>query len=696
MGEQCPRHTDQPDTRCARLLRAFAGSAGAAGRRGETILLLAVLALALALRLWGLEQNGWGAEYYTAAVRSMAMNWHNFFYAAFDPAGFISVDKPPVAFWFQVVSVKLFGFHPMSVLLPQVLMGVGSVWLLYHLVRRRFSALAALLAALFLALTPIWVAVNRTNNTDTCLLLALLLAAWALMKAAEEGGRRHLMASMALVGLAFNVKMLAAYIVLPAFCLVYFIGAPRRWPRKVADLTLAMLILIVCSLPWVLAYEFTPKDSRPFVGGSHENSMLELVVGHNAMNRFFSPLKKPAADIPGPQAAQSPAPEATPDQGAGSDAGSVLRILSSRVYMSRTAGPLRLAGGQPAAQTLWLLPFAMAAVFIGLGRRRLQGPPAFERLAVLFWFCWLGTYAAVYSCMGGIIHYYYLSTLAPALAALSGIGISHLWRCYRRKRGYALLLPAMLLLTAAWQFHIQAGALGWPLPQIAGPAIHWDWVAGLHIALLGGAILAFTGLLLAHFLRASGRATPGLAGTSLAVGLAAVLVLPGAWALSSILAPANRLIPSADLHRLIAVSGDDGPRIRRALERPQSSGKLIRFLKANRKEERFLLATSTTELAAPIIIKTGEAVLARGGFHGIVPAVTPESLAKMVENGTVRFATLGDVSAVSQKMNSDANKALIERWIRAHGTLVDPSLWQSRRMARRGIDLYDLKPVENR
>ena len=120
------------------------------------------------------------------------------------------------------------------------------------------------------------------------------------------------------------------------------------------------------------------------------------------------------------------------------------------------------------------------------------------------------------------------------------------------------------------------------------------------------------------------------------------------------------------------------------------------FLKANRKDERYLLATSTTELAAPIIIKTGEAVLARGGFHGIVPAVTPESLAKMVENGTVRFATLGDVSAVSQKMNSDANKALIERWIRAHGTLVDPSLWQSRRMARRGIDLYDLKPVENR
>jgi 4-amino-4-deoxy-L-arabinose transferase-like glycosyltransferase len=661
-------------------------------RRGEIILLVAVLFLALAFRLWGQDHNRWGAEYYTAAVRSMAMNWHNFFYAAFDPTGFISLDKPPVAFWLQVLSVKLLGFHPLSVLLPQVLMGVGSVWLLYHLVRRRFSALAALLAALFLAVTPIWVAVNRTNNTDTCLLLVLLLAAWALMKAVDEGSRRLLMLSMALVGLAFNVKMLAAYIVLPTFCLVYFIGAPRRWPRKFADLTLAILILVVCSLPWVLAYEFTPKESRPFVGGSHDNSMLELVVGHNAMSRFFSPLKKPEVNERGPQAQQTAAGEVKPVYGTGSDAESALRVLFSRMFMSGTAGPLRLARGQPAAQTLWLFPFAVMAIFIGLGQSRSRIPLTARHLAVLFWCCWLGTYVAVYSYLGGIIHFYYLCTLSPAFAALAGIGIADLWSYYPRKNGYALLLPAALLLTAAWQITIQAGALGWSFSQLSSLTI--NWLNGLHIALLGGTLLAAAGLLLIYFLPAANRGTSALARSSLAIGIAALLILPCSWAVSSILIPGNGLLPSADLYRLIAVTGDQGSRIRRSLEQPRSTAKLITFLQANRKDERYLLATSTAELAAPIIIRTGEAVLARGGFHGIVPAVTPESLARMVEAGALRFVMLGDVSTVNQKMNSDANRIRLADWVRAHGKLVEPALWQSYPMARRGMDLYDLRPAE--
>ena len=681
-------NSDLPDT--ANSGRSI-DETDAGSRRWEIILLVAILFLSLALRLWGLDHNRWGAEYYTAAARSMAMNWHNFFYAAFDPAGFISIDKPPVAFWFQALSVKLLGFHPLSVLLPQVLMGVGSVWLLYHLVRRRFSAFAALLSALFLAVTPIWVAVNRTNNADTCLLVVLLLAAWALMKAAEEGSRRLLMLSMSLVGLAFNVKMLAAFIVLPTFCLIYLIGAPQRWPRKFVDLTLSILILMACSLPWVLAYEFTPKESRPFVGGSRSNSMLELVVGHNAMNRFFSPMKSPAATAPGPEPGQAVAAGVQPFNGAGADAEHSLRVLSSRTYMTGAPGALRLVRGQPAAQTLWFFPIALIAIFIGLGRSSSQIPLTDRRLTVLLWCCWLGTYMAVYSYLGGIIHFYYLSTLSPALAALVGIGIADLWGHYRRKDGYAFLLPVTLLLTAAWQLTIQAGAIGWSFWQLTGLTI--DWVNGLHIALLGGTLLAAAGLLVIHFLQAANRAASGLVRSSLAIGLAALLILPGAWTLSGILIPGSGLIPSADLYRLIAVTGEHGPRIRRLLERQGSNAKLIHFLRANRKGERYLLATSTAELAAPIIIRTGEAVLARGGFHGIDPAVTPESLARMVETGAIRFVMLGDVSMVSQKMNSDRTKELVADWVRAHGKLVDPSLWQSHRMARRGMELYDLNPA---
>ena len=227
--------------------------------------LSAVLVLAGALRLWRLDQNGFGNEYYTAGVRSMSAGWHNFLYHAFDPAGFVSVDKPPVAMWIQVASVELFGFRGLSVLVPQVVEGVAAVALVFHLVRRRFGAPAGLLAALILALTPVSVAVDRSSNTESCLMLVLLLAAWALTRAAEDGRRRFLLLSMALVGLAFNVKMLAAFVVLPTLVLVYWLGAgTTRW-RRLADLTLGAVILTAVSLAWVAVYDLTPQIGRAHV-----------------------------------------------------------------------------------------------------------------------------------------------------------------------------------------------------------------------------------------------------------------------------------------------------------------------------------------------------------------------------------------------------------------------------------------------
>ncbi|HZE35578.1 MAG TPA: glycosyltransferase family 39 protein, partial [Candidatus Eisenbacteria bacterium] len=192
----------------------------------------AILVLAAALRLWRLDQNGYDNEYYAAAVRSIASGWHAFFYNAFDPTGFVSVDKPPVALWLQALAVKLFGFHGLTVLLPQVVEGVAAVALLDYLVRRRLGAWAGLLAGLFLAVMPVSVATDRSNNTESCLVLVLLLAAWALLVAAEGGSRWLLMLSAALISLGFNVKMLAAFVVLPAFALVYALGAPLGWRRR--------------------------------------------------------------------------------------------------------------------------------------------------------------------------------------------------------------------------------------------------------------------------------------------------------------------------------------------------------------------------------------------------------------------------------------------------------------------------------
>lgn len=619
----------------------------------------------------------------------MAMNWHNFLYNAFDPAGFISIDKPPVALWLQVISVKLFGFHPLSVLLPQVLEGVGSVWLLFHLVRRRFGSPAGLLSALFLAITPVWVAVNRTNNTDSCLVLVLLLATWALLKAAEDGNRRMLLLSMALIGLAFNVKMLAAFIVLPAFFIVYLIGAPQLWQRRFVDLAMATIIVVATSLPWVLMYELTPAAGRPFVGSSHRNSMLELVVGHNAMNRFVSPATHSTAD--GRGLGTPPAANSGKESTLGARAGGETRTFNewSRLFVRTPTGPLRLANGQLAAQMAWLFPFAAMAMIIGIGRNRLRRPLTATHLALLFWFCWTITYGGVYNYLGGIIHFYYLSTMAPALAALAGIGVVNMWSYYLRKDSYAFLLPATLLVTAAWQLYIQASAIGWSLNQFTD--LSNNWLSWLHIALTAGTLVAAAGLLLIRFQSVSNQTTYGLAVGSLTIGLMAVLLLPVAWALSSVFLPGQGVLPSSDLSRLVAVFGNDGPRARARPGQSVDISKLVAFLKANRKSERYLLATSTTQLAAPIIIDTGQAVMARGGFHGLDPAVTPETLAQMVAAKQVRFVMMGDIAIVSRRMGAHTAGKQVAHWVRANGKLVDPALWRTIRTTDR-MQLYDLRP----
>lgn len=255
--------------------------------RVEPLALIGVLLLAFGLRLWGLAQNGWGAEYYTAAVRSMLQDRHNFFFAAFDPAGFISIDKPPLALWLQVLSAGIFGFSPASVLIPQAAMGVLAVWLTYAMVRRACGFPPAMVAALLMASSPLLVAVNRTNIMDSCLLLVLLIAALTFLRAVEAGERKFVFAAAAGLGIAFNVKMFAALVLLPAFVVVYALMAPVSLYRRCLDMGIAAVIAIAVALSWAVAVERTSPDQRPYIGGTERNSMFELMLGHNAANRFF-------------------------------------------------------------------------------------------------------------------------------------------------------------------------------------------------------------------------------------------------------------------------------------------------------------------------------------------------------------------------------------------------------------------------
>jgi 4-amino-4-deoxy-L-arabinose transferase-like glycosyltransferase len=633
--------------------------------------ILAVLGVAAGLRLWRLGDNGWGNEYYTAGVRSMSAGWHNFLYHAFDPAGFISVDKPPVAMWIQVGSVKLFGFHGLSVLVPQVVEGVAAVWVLYHLVRRRFGAEVGLLAAFLFAITPVSVAVDRSSNIESCLVLVLLLAAWALLRAVEGGGRRWLLASMALVGLGFNVKMLAAFVVLPTFALVYALGASGSRRRRLVDLMLGGAVLTVVSLSWVLVYDLTPPERRPYAGTTDRNSILELAVGPYGIGRFVRQMR-PAATA---GVASADPRGVAPAVRVGAPGP---RTGAARLFVATPVGPLRLADGQLAGQVLWLLPLALAGLVLAALAQPAQRPPAPAHLALLLWAGWALTYGAVYSYAGGFFHFYYLSTMAPPLAALAALGLVGVWRAQMAGGRGAAVAPAMLVATAAWQLGIDTRALEESLPAAS-------WLHG--IALAGACVAAIALVAIARR-----RAPAPLALIALGAGVVALLVVPTAWALSSVLVAGNGVLPSADLARLLAAdSGDEAPtRGRRA---PPDIAKLIAFLTANRQGERYLIATSTTMLAAPIIIQTGEPVMARGGFHGLDPILTPDNLAALVAERQVRFVMLGDLSFVSRRMRADIAGRPIADWVRAHGKPVDQALWRTDAPdGRRGMRLYDLRP----
>src|SRR5919202_3382502 len=253
---------------------------------GHLLALTAVLVLSAFLNLFRLTNEGYGNPFYAAAVKDMLTSWHNFFFVSFD-AGFVSVDKPPLGLWIQAASAELFGFHGWSLLLPQALAGVLSVALLYHLVSRTFGPVAGLVAALVLAVTPIAVAVDRTNLLDSLLVLTVLVAAWAVLYAAETGRLRWLLVGVVVVGLGFNVKMLEAYLVLPAFYLLYLVTAPLGWWRRLVHLGVATIVLLVVSLSWAVAVDLTPADQRPYVWNSSNNSELNLIVGWNGAARLL-------------------------------------------------------------------------------------------------------------------------------------------------------------------------------------------------------------------------------------------------------------------------------------------------------------------------------------------------------------------------------------------------------------------------
>ncbi|MES9689719.1 glycosyltransferase family 39 protein, partial [Bacillus sp. JJ353] len=301
------------------------------------IALILILLAALILNTYNIWQDDAANQYYLAAVKSMTKSFHNFFYASFDPSGFVSVDKPPLVLWIQTIFALVFGVHTWSVILPQALAGVGSVFLLYIMIKPRFGKGAARISALVMALTPIAVAVSRTNNIDSMLVFTLLLGTWCLMRAVKQGKLILLLAAFGIVGIGFNMKMLQAFMVIPAFLLFYLVAAKAKWRKKIASAVLSLIVLTGVSLSWALVVDYTSADSRPYVGSSQKNSVLELAFGYNGterllgqttgnsrgdMNGFGTDMQPPSGNSPAGESSKSQNRGMQPPSGNGSTGGS--------------------------------------------------------------------------------------------------------------------------------------------------------------------------------------------------------------------------------------------------------------------------------------------------------------------------------------------------------------------------------------
>jgi 4-amino-4-deoxy-L-arabinose transferase-like glycosyltransferase len=611
--------------------------------------LLGSLLLAAVLNTWALAQNGYANVYYSAGVKSMLRSWHNFFFVAADPSGLITIDKPPLGLWVQAASAWLFGFSPMSLLLPEAIAGVIAVGALYLIVRKRYGTLAATASAVTLATFPAFVAVSRDNNVDTLLILLMTLACGAALSAIESGRLRTLLGAAVLVALAFNTKALAAYLVVPGIAAGYLCCAPGPLHRRLIHLLLAGALCGALSLAWIAAVDLTPSSHRPFVGSSTDNTELGLTFGYNGFgrvggqkggpgvvaNREVQPGAEAPAASNGASAATvhlpSPSPHVAPKV--------AHTITRSPVAFGASPGPLRLFRHGLGDQGAWLLAFALIGL-LALTRPARRDP----KLAGLIVFGGLFLCEAGFlSVSKGIVHPYYVSALGPGLAVMVGAGLAAMVRPARLTQPVQSTQPAQS--TPPVQPAQPAGTA-----QSAQPARPQQWRSYLLI-LAAALITAVVQILLLHQAHYLGtwqlllipvtaavlvavmlcRASPA----SLFALLAVLLVAPTAYATTTWRRPVEGTFPAAGPR---AVGGNGGAELSRTQLATDEA--VMRLVLSHGTGGRFQLLTEASLTAdSPILL--GLRASALGGYGGVDPALDGPGLARLVASGQARYLLLG-------------------------------------------------------
>jgi 4-amino-4-deoxy-L-arabinose transferase-like glycosyltransferase len=575
--------------------------------------LIGLLAAAAVLYLWNLSASGNANTFYAAAVEAGSKSWKAWFFGSLDSSNFITVDKPPAALWVMGLSARIFGFSSWSLLVPQAIEGVLAVALLFATVRRVAGPRAGLLAGAALALTPAAVLIFRFDNPDALLVLLLVAAAYCVTRALERASTRWLLAAGAAVGFGFLTKSGQALLIVPGLGLAYLVAAPTTLWRRIGQLTAALAAVVVAAGWWLLAVALWPAADRPYIGGSTNNNPLELAFGYNGLGRLFG--------------------------GSGNGGGG-----GGNTSFGGATGLARLFRGEFGLEASWLLPAALVAI-VGIAWARCHAPRTDRvRAALILWAGWLLVTAATFSYMKGTIHPYYTVALAPAIAALVGIGGQQLW-AYRRPVGRALV-GLMVGVSAVWGVEL----------------LHTNEASpGTVIATIVLAVVALGALLVV--IGHDSRSRRALVGAAL-VSVLAVAVPVSAWGLDTAASVHTGSIPTAVSNGTTGFGGGGMGSAESA-----SSAALTKALKET--TSRWSVAVVGSQSAASLELSSGTAVMAIGGWSGSDPSPTLAEFKAYVAAGDIQYFIVsggGMGGGGAPGGSSTTGSSAITSWVEAHFT----------------------------
>lgn len=622
------------------------------------------------LYFYNLTANGWANSFYSAAAQAGSVNWEAFFFGSSDAGNSITVDKPPAALWVMALSVRVFGLNSFALLLPEVLMGVATVGIVYSMVRRHFGAGAGLLSGAVLALTPVAALMFRFNNPDALLVLLMTLGAWGTMRAIDKGSIKWMALVGIFLGFGFLTKTFQVFLVIPFFGIVYLVAARTNLKRRVLGLTAGLGAMIAAGGWWVLIVQLVPAGSRPYIGGSQDNSFWNLTFGYNGFGRLNGNETGSVGGGGGPG-------------GAGGG-------------MWGTTGITRMFGSEVGSQISWLLPTALILLGVGIALRGRRPRTDSRRAAYLVWGGWLLVTGLTFSFMAGIFHQYYTVAMAPAVAALVGMGAHEAWE----RRHQAIGSITLAVATAA--------AATWSFILLTRVTAYGDW---LRTSILAVGMAAAFLLLALNWLHR--KVIPLVLTSAIAAGLAG----PAAYTWSTVNSATTGSIPTAgpggmggfgggpggagraggfpgagNLAGRTAQGGTAGPggmtggpfgqngatgrstegMTSRAgggmgglLDATTPSTAVITALQANAGDYTWVAAAIGSNNAAGLQLATERPVMPIGGFNGSDPSPTLAQFQSYVKGGKIHYFLPGGVGGGGRTGGSNVAQQ-ITTWVEAH------------------------------